>query len=218
MDILRAVLGDEKLTYVGASYGTFLGATYADLFPDRVGRLVLDGAMDPSLSARRAEPRPDGGLRDGLPVLRQGLRAAAGLPARHGTSTADGRQAPRRPSSPASTRSPSRPATRTAALGESLATTGVIAAMYDESAWPQLREALSSARCSGDGAGLLALADSYYERDADGTYANLMYANAAVNCLDLPPAFTQPRPRSTRPCPPSRRRPPSSARASPGPP
>lgn len=47
MDILRAVLGDERLTYVGASYGTFLGATYAGLFPKRVGRLVLDGAMDP---------------------------------------------------------------------------------------------------------------------------------------------------------------------------
>ncbi len=53
MDILRAVLGDQKLNYVGASYGTFLGATYAGLFPERVGRLVLDGAMDPSISALR---------------------------------------------------------------------------------------------------------------------------------------------------------------------
>lgn len=48
MDVLRALLGDEKLHYVGASYGTFLGATYADLFPQQAGRLVLDGAMDPS--------------------------------------------------------------------------------------------------------------------------------------------------------------------------
>ncbi|CAM5660053.1 alpha/beta hydrolase [Streptomyces hirsutus] len=53
MDIVRAALGDEKLNYVGASYGTFLGATYAGLFPDRTGRLVLDGALDPSLSARQ---------------------------------------------------------------------------------------------------------------------------------------------------------------------
>src|SRR5690606_7868582 len=53
MDIVRAALGDEKLNYVGASYGTLLGATYAGLFPDRTGRLVLDGAMDPSLPARR---------------------------------------------------------------------------------------------------------------------------------------------------------------------
>lgn len=76
-------------------------------------------------------------------------------------------------------------------LGESLATTGVIAAMYDEGAWPQLREALTRA-IGGEGSGLLALADSYYEREADGTYANLMYANAAVNCLDLPAAYAGP--------------------------
>lgn len=76
-------------------------------------------------------------------------------------------------------------------LGESLATTGVIAAMYDEAAWPQLREALTRAM-GGEGSGLLALADSYYEREADGTYANLMFANAAVNCLDLPPAYQGP--------------------------
>ena len=50
MDLLRAVLGDAKLNYLGYSYGTFLGATYAKLFPERVGRLVLDGAIDPSVS------------------------------------------------------------------------------------------------------------------------------------------------------------------------
>src|SRR5690606_22974784 len=50
MDVLRAVLGDTTLNYLGFSYGTFLGATYAKLFPERVGRLVLDGAIDPSVS------------------------------------------------------------------------------------------------------------------------------------------------------------------------
>ena len=50
LDILRAVLNDTKLNYLGYSYGTFLGSTYASLFPDNVGRMVLDGAMDPSLS------------------------------------------------------------------------------------------------------------------------------------------------------------------------
>lgn len=76
-------------------------------------------------------------------------------------------------------------------LGESLATTGVINAMYDESGWPGLRDSLRSAM-DGDGSGLLALADSYYEREGDGSYTNLMYANAAVNCLDLPAGFTRP--------------------------
>ena len=64
--------------------------------------------------------------------------------------------------------------------------------MYDEGAWQQLREALTSAMKENDGAGLLVLSDSYYERDADGAYSNLMFANAAVNCLDLPAAFYSP--------------------------
>src|SRR5690606_16394108 len=51
MDMLRAALGDDELHYLGFSYGTQLGATYAGLFPDRAGRLVLDGALDPTLSS-----------------------------------------------------------------------------------------------------------------------------------------------------------------------
>ncbi|MGH3460625.1 MAG: alpha/beta fold hydrolase, partial [Kribbellaceae bacterium] len=54
LDILRAVVGDPKLTYYGASYGTYIGAIYAELFPRRVGRFVLDGAVDPTLSATKA--------------------------------------------------------------------------------------------------------------------------------------------------------------------
>ncbi|MEV0172622.1 alpha/beta hydrolase [Streptomyces sp. NPDC050803] len=190
MDILRAVLGDERLTYVGASYGTFLGATYAGLFPKRVGRLVLDGAMDPSLPARRLNldqtagfetafrafardcvQQPDCPLGEKADAVGPNLKAFFdGLDSRPiPTGDADGRR-----------------------LGESLATIGVIAAMYDEAAWAQLREALTSAMEENDGAGLLILADSYYERDADGHYANLMFANAAVNCLDLPAAFAGP--------------------------
>ncbi len=69
---------------------------------------------------------------------------------------------------------------------------GVVAALYDEAGWPQLRTALTSAMKDRDGNALLALSDLYYERDADGGYQNLMSANAAVNCLDLPPAFADP--------------------------
>src|SRR5699024_6161520 len=53
MDIIRAVLGDTQLDYLGYSYGTFLGSTYADLFPQKVGRFVLDGAMDPLATAQQ---------------------------------------------------------------------------------------------------------------------------------------------------------------------
>ncbi|MET9909558.1 alpha/beta hydrolase [Streptomyces sp. NPDC006476] len=193
MDILRAVLGDRRLTYAGASYGTFLGATYAGLFPERVGRLVLDGAMDPSLSARRMNLDQTAGFETAFQsfakdCVRQPdcpLGTKGTTPAQVGenlsaffkkldahpipTGDADGRK-----------------------LGEALATTGVIAAMYDEGSWGQLREALTSAMKENDGAGLLVLSDSYYERDADGRYSNLMFANAAVNCLDLPAAFSSP--------------------------
>ncbi|MFB6630687.1 alpha/beta hydrolase [Streptomyces sp. NPDC056362] len=188
MDLLRAVLGDAKLTYVGASYGTFLGATYAELFPDRVGRLVLDGAMDPSLSALELNRDQTGGFETAFRAFAADCVRMKDCPLGTGSVEAAGaamrkffRDVDARPV----------PTGESRELGESLATTGVIAAMYDEGAWPQLREALGRAK-AGDGSGLLALADSYYEREADGTYANLMSANAAVNCLDLPPAFTGP--------------------------
>ncbi len=217
MDIVRAVLGDEKLTYVGASYGTLLGATYAGLFPERTGRLVLDGAMDPSLSARY-QPGADGGLRHGVRGVREGLRAAERLPAgRQGHEPGEGRgenltaffeKLDARPMSAGDADGRE--------LTESLATMGVIAAMYDEAAWQRLREALTSAMKEGDGAGLLVLSDSYYERDAGGAYSNLMSANAAVNCLDLPPP-SSPRAMCARRSPTSRTRPRCSARPSPGP-
>lgn len=83
MDVFRAALGDKKLTYVGASYGTFLGATYAELFPKHTGRLRPRRRDGPVPPGPRAEPRPDRRLRDGLRLLRGGLRQADGLPARH---------------------------------------------------------------------------------------------------------------------------------------
>ncbi|MGW0882924.1 alpha/beta hydrolase [Streptomyces sp. NPDC002671] len=193
MDILRAVLGEPKLNYVGASYGTFLGATYAGLFPQRAGRLVLDGAMDPALGARRMNLDQTAGFETAFQAFAEDCVRQPDCPlGGRGTTPAqvgdhlkaffrkldahpvpagdkDGRQ-----------------------VGEALATTGVIAAMYDQGTWEQLREALSSAMKENDGAGLLALSDSYYERGAGGHYSNLMMANAAVNCLDLPAAFTSP--------------------------
>lgn len=188
MDILRAVLGDEKLTYVGASYGTFLGATYAELFPDRVGRLVLDGAMDPSLPAIDLNRDQTAGFETSFRAFAADCVTKPDCPLGTGSVEAAGealkkffRDVDAKPV----------PTGEARALGESLATTGVIAAMYDEGAWPQLREALTQA-IGGEGSGLLALADSYYEREADGTYANLMFANAAVNCLDLPAAYRGP--------------------------
>ncbi|MEV7864615.1 alpha/beta hydrolase [Streptomyces sp. NPDC088124] len=188
MDLFRAVLGDRKLSYVGASYGTFLGATYAELFPRRTGRLVLDGAMDPSLPARELNRDQTAGFETAFRSFAEDCVKQADCPLGQ-KSAADVSNRMKAFFTQLDARPV--PAGGGRELGESLATTGVIAAMYDESAWPQLREALAAAMDS-DGAALLALADSYYERESDGTYANLMFANSAVNCLDLPPSFSGP--------------------------
>lgn len=188
MDVLRAVLGDGKLTYVGASYGTFLGATYAGLYPARAGRLVLDGALDPSLDSERVNRDQTAGFQTAFTAFAEDCARRKDCPL--GTTTAEAagdrlaalfKQIDGRPL----------PAAKSRKLTESLATTGVISAMYDEAAWGLLRTAIRAA-AHGDGAPLLRLSDAYFEREGNGGYANLMYANAAVNCLDLPPAFRGP--------------------------
>lgn len=191
MDVLRAALGDEKLAYVGASYGTFLGATYAQLFPGRAGRLVLDGAMDPSRPALELNRDQTEGFETAFRAFAADCAKQSDCPLGQGGPDAVAERLKaffrKADAQPVPTTDRARPA-----LGEALATTGVIAALYDENAWPQLREALTAAIKNDDGDGLLALADSYYEREPDGKYANLMSANAAVNCLDQPPAFDGP--------------------------
>ncbi|MEV7024358.1 alpha/beta hydrolase [Kitasatospora sp. NPDC093558] len=188
MDVLRALLGDGRLSYVGKSYGTFLGATYAGLFPGRVGRLVLDGAMDPSLDSVTGNRTQAGGFetawaafakdcarRDDCPLGRTEQEAGeqlgallAAVRAKPLATTDGGRR-----------------------LSHAQATTGVLEAMYADFLWPKLRSALTDAK-TGDGTGLLKLSDSYYGREPDGSYPNLMFANTAVNCLDLPAPFAGP--------------------------
>ncbi|MEK2488237.1 alpha/beta hydrolase [Kitasatospora purpeofusca] len=188
LDVLRALLGDERLHYVGKSYGTFLGATYAGLFPGRTGRMVLDGAMDPSLDSLAGNRTQAGGFetawtafardcveREDCPLGRTEQQAGEQLAAlfaavdAHPLTTDDGARR----------------------LSEAQATTGVIQAMYADFLWPRLRTALADAE-AGDGTGLLKLSDAYYGREADGSYPNLMFANMAVNCLDLPAPFAGP--------------------------
>ncbi|WP_063772464.1 alpha/beta hydrolase [Streptomyces sp. NRRL S-495] len=188
MDVLRALLGEERLHYVGKSYGTFLGATYAGLFPGRTGRMVLDGAMDPSLDSLAGNRTQAGGFetawaafardcaeREDCPLGRTEQQAGEQLTAlfaavdAHPLTTTDGARR----------------------LSEAQATTGVIQAMYADFLWPRLRTALADAR-AGDGTGLLKLSDAYYGREVDGSYPNLMFANMAVNCLDLPAPFAGP--------------------------
>ncbi|MCK0113731.1 alpha/beta hydrolase [Ornithinimicrobium sp. F0845] len=182
MDVLRAALGEDQLDYLGASYGTFIGATYAELFPANVGRFVLDGAVDPTMSS-----------------LDMGLGQAAGFEQatrEYVQSCVDGGDCPlgsdvdsgmagitdflnELDANPI-------PLEDDAAgeLTEGWGVLGIIVAMYDEAAWPILTTALRSAQ-DGDASMLMLLANIYAGRSSDGTYdGNSMQAITAVNCLD----------------------------------
>jgi pimeloyl-ACP methyl ester carboxylesterase len=187
MDLLRGALGDPKLYYLGASYGTFLGATYAELFPRRVGRLVLDGAMDPSQSAVDANRVQGGGFETALNAFLD--NCVAGGSCSLGADRARGLARIRDLLAQLDARPLPGDATRK--VTESIATTGILSPLYSKDQWPTLRKALEAA-LRGNGAPLLELNDQYYERGPDGTYSNLMYANMAVNCLDGPPAAGSP--------------------------
>ncbi|MER7702117.1 alpha/beta hydrolase [Kitasatospora sp. NPDC097605] len=188
LDVLRALLGDERLNYVGKSYGTFLGATYAGLFPGRAGRMVLDGAMDPSLDSLAGNRTQAGGFETAWTAFAKDCAGHQDCPLGR-TEQQAGEQLAALLAAidahPLPTGDAARP------LSEAQATTGVIQAMYADFLWPRLRTALADAR-AGDGAGLLKLSDAYYGREPDGSYPNLMFANMAVNCLDLPAPFSGP--------------------------
>jgi pimeloyl-ACP methyl ester carboxylesterase len=185
LDVLRAALGDAKLTYLGKSYGTFLGAWYAQLFPSRVRALVLDGALDPresafTLNIVQAEAFQVALRSFTANCLRSGSCPLGG----RGTSVsaAIGRiqqllnRAARRPLASAV---PGRPANAALLLG------GVSFALYLKAFWPYLREGLAGA-LAGNGTVLVELADLQVERSPGGQYSNLTSAFSAVDCIDRP--------------------------------
>ncbi|MGI8700439.1 MAG: alpha/beta hydrolase [Nocardioidaceae bacterium] len=182
MDILRAVVKDRTFNYYGASYGTYLGATYAALFPRRVHRMVLDGAIDPKASPHTSEVHQAGGFQTALtayltdcvssgncplgstvPVAQQQVIQLLASIDQHPLPTSLGRE-----------------------LTEGLAFLGFIVPLYSRANWPYETQALEQA-LEGNGDTLLLLADQYTDRDAAGHYSdNALEVQSAVNCLDHP--------------------------------
>jgi pimeloyl-ACP methyl ester carboxylesterase/predicted small lipoprotein YifL len=196
MDVMRAVLGDEKLNYLGKSYGTFIGAVYADLFPERAGRLVLDGAVDPALEAEEIALGQAEGFERSLDAF---LEWCLDDDCAIGDSEDEAREALAQLISdaedePLQTNDPARP------LTAALAFYGVILPLYlpAEEGYPVLERALDNAINDDDGADLLQLADFYLARNPDGTYeGNQNQAIIAVNCLDRPSTTTPDEARET---------------------
>lgn len=183
LDLLRGVLGDDELYYAGFSYGTFLGATYAELFPDKVGRLLLDGALDPSMSQDDLLVGQAVGFEKSLRAYVADCQAGADCPL---TGGVDGGM---QQIADLVARAEAKPleAPNGNLVNGTLAFYGVIAALYDDASWPYLTEALRGAIQQNSGEVLLLLANFYLDRTEDGQYtSNAMIAFSAINCLDYP--------------------------------
>ena len=180
VDLLRAVLGDKKLNYLGYSYGTFLGATYAELYPERTGRLVLDGAVDPATSNFEVTKVQAQGFESALRAYLSDCLAASDCPFDQSVDDAMGTVRALLDSVDASPIASS----DGRRLGSSALLTGIIYPLYDPNAWEYL-SAMFAAVMHGDADPAFQLADAYNGRNPDGTYSdNSTEAFVAVNCLD----------------------------------
>ncbi len=179
MDVLRAVLGDEQLNFLGQSYGTRLGAVYAETFPQNVRAMVLDGAIDPTTTTIELRLGQFGGFQRSFENMAafcaQSTDCPLGTDSEQATAifqqmlqplinqpivTTDGREL-----------------TYTGALD------GIVVLLYSEAGWPTLIQGLAELR-DGRGDTLLLLRDAANQRNTDGSYGNAYEANLAINCLD----------------------------------
>jgi pimeloyl-ACP methyl ester carboxylesterase len=180
MDVLRAALHERKLDYLGASYGTLIGATYADMFPGHVGRFVLDGAIDPSLSNEALSLAQAHGFETALRAYVKDCVDSGGCFL--GRNVEEGIE--RIQSFLAAVENNPLPTGSERDLTKGLAIVGIWLPLYVKSYWRQLTAALKRAMDGGDGSVLLALADRYTHRQPSRYADNSMQALYAVNCLD----------------------------------
>ena len=184
-DMVRGLLGQDKFNYLGYSYGTFLGATYAGLFPTNVGRMVLDGAVDPAVQGDDLAAMQMRGFEASLRHWVEDCQAGRNCPL-SGDADAGLRKMKAffdsLENSPLETSDADRPLTR------NLAMSAVIGLLYSTETYSVLTQAMSSALNSNDGSMLLYVADLLNERNKDGSYAsNSMDAIVAINSLDYSP-------------------------------
>lgn len=184
MDVIRQVVGDPKLYYLGYSYGTKLGATYAMLFPKNVGRLVLDGAVAPNITSPEMSEGQAVGFEKATHNFLTDCLTHDDCPFKGMTVDAAMKKLQALIDSSLHkplpvTGKPDRPLTQAAFI------TGYILPLYDNQGWPYLRIALAQA-LQGNGTALQAFSDLYNNRKGDTFENNSTEANWAINCADYP--------------------------------
>lgn len=180
MDVLRHVLGEPRLDYFGASYGTSIGALYADTFPERVGRMVLDGAVDPALSSEEMTLQQAEAFEQALRAFLDDCLGRRDCPL---TGSVDDAASQIRQLLVNVEEQPL-PTDGDRELAVGNAQLGIWMPLYADFLWPELRRALSDALEEGDGTGLMTLSDAYTSRGTDGYTDNSLEILYAVNCLD----------------------------------
>jgi len=191
MDRLRAALGESRLTYLGLSYGTYLGTVYAEMFPKRVRAMVLDGAIDPSLDVSGFDAGQASGfetdLHDFLAWCARQSSCRSQFPTTPAKAYAalmgrfkNGLVLHTHPLAVLGGRQP---------VDYGTALLGVLTALYSKKSWPFLGQALAAA-WHGDGTDLAFYAYSYAGLQRDGSFSNILSANAATWFLDLPAPAT----------------------------
>jgi pimeloyl-ACP methyl ester carboxylesterase len=183
MDILREVVGDKQLNYMGKSYGTYLGTLYAHFFPEKVGKVVLDGAVDPTISNFQQALTQAVGFDHAFTSFAKNCSTKANcpLPAGEGAAIAEMQNLFEiAAKNPLPTKSSKR------SLSETMMVLGTASAMYEsETGWPKLRKAIGQAQ-KGNGDEFLKLADEYTGRQSDGSYPNNEFdSGAVIDCLDV---------------------------------
>ena len=186
MDLMRQVLGDDKLHYFGISYGTELGGVYAHLFPKHVGRAVFDAVVDPTQNSEQGSLGQAKGFQLALDNFADDCTSkTTDCPV--GDTAQDVKD--RIAKLLKDLDSKPIPGIFPRQLTQTAATNGIAQALYSKDFWEFLTEALEQAY-SGDGKDLMLLSDSMNGRSENGEYSNITAANVAINCADDKPRYT----------------------------
>jgi pimeloyl-ACP methyl ester carboxylesterase len=183
LDRIRHAVGDDKLTYLGFSYGTLIGSMYADRYPDHIRAMVLDGAIDPNLDEVQLRTGQAKAFEAALGRFFKWCSSHKSCYFYEGGNTRKAFD-----SLMAKIDKKPIPILRFAGrrkLGPGLAFAAVLGAMYSRDSWPVLGLALYAAK-KGDGRYLVAISDPFRGRKSDGSYSNAGDAYFSVTCLDFP--------------------------------
>lgn len=186
MDLLRAALGDEKLNYMGKSYGTFMGTLYAQLFPNNIGRVILDGAVDPSISQYQQILAQAVSFDNALTAFLEECIQLKNCPLPKNVDQARNEIVSLLNQSADKPLPLKDPAGDKRKVTEGLVLLGLASSLYDSAeGWPMLRNALRESK-RGFGDTFIELADQYSGRQPDGRYrSNEFDSGAVIDCLDF---------------------------------